>query len=80
MTHLGLEKIDECYRVVPFPPAYRQSADWGFKETERLGTLGLRTTCRGGGMADAADLKSVVRKDVRVRLPPSAPYLFLLPD
>ena len=24
-------------------------------------------------MADAADLKSVVRKDVRVRLPPSAP-------
>ena len=27
-------------------------------------------------MADAADLKSVVRKDVRVRLPPSAPYLF----
>ena len=29
--------------------------------------------CRGGGMADAADLKSVVRKDVRVRLPPSAP-------
>ena len=39
--------------------------------------FGLRTTCRGGGMADAADLKSVVRKDVRVRLPPSAPYLFL---
>ena len=28
-------------------------------------------------MADAADLKSVVRKDVRVRLPPSAPNLFL---
>ena len=26
-------------------------------------------------MADAADLKSVVRKDVRVRLPPSAPQL-----
>ena len=26
-------------------------------------------------MADAADLKSVVRKDVRVRLPPSAPEL-----
>ena len=24
-------------------------------------------------MADATDLKSVVRKDVRVRLPPSAP-------
>src|SRR5215470_3884139 len=35
------------------------------------------TRCRGGGMADAADLKSVVRKDVRVRLPPSAPILFL---
>ena len=33
----------------------------------------LFTQCRGGGMADAADLKSVVRKDVRVRLPPSAP-------
>ena len=47
---------------------------------KRKGLLefGLRTTCRGGGMADAADLKSVVRKDVRVRLPPSAPYLFLL--
>ena len=26
-------------------------------------------------MADAADLKSVVRKDVRVRLPPSAPII-----
>ena len=31
--------------------------------------------CRGGGMADATDLKSVVRKDVRVRLPPSAPII-----
>ncbi len=30
-------------------------------------------TCRGGGMADATDLKSVDRKVVRVRLPPSAP-------
>ena len=40
--------------------------------------FGLRTTCRGGGMADAADLKSVVRKDVRVRLPPSAPYSTIL--
>ena len=28
-------------------------------------------------MADAADLKSVVRKDVRVRLPPSAPTIVL---
>ena len=37
--------------------------------------FGLRTICRGGGMADAADLKSVVRKDVRVRLPPSAPFI-----
>ena len=27
-------------------------------------------------MADATDLKSVVRKDVRVRLPPSAPIKF----
>jgi hypothetical protein len=26
-------------------------------------------------MADATDLKSVVRKDVRVRLPPSAPII-----
>ena len=32
-------------------------------------------TCRGGGMADATDLKSVVRKGVRVRLPPSAPTI-----
>ena len=29
-------------------------------------------------MADATDLKSVVRKGVRVRLPPSAPLLILL--
>ena len=29
-------------------------------------------------MARSRDLKSVVRKDVRVRLPPSAPQLFLL--
>jgi hypothetical protein len=32
-------------------------------------------TCRGGGMADATDLKSVDRKVVRVRLPPSAPII-----
>ncbi len=35
----------------------------------------LSKACRGGGMADATDLKSVVRKDVRVRLPPSAPFI-----
>lgn len=29
-------------------------------------------SCRGGGMADATDLKSVGRKVVRVRVPPSA--------
>jgi hypothetical protein len=29
--------------------------------------------CRGGEMADAADLKSSARKGVRVRIPPSAP-------
>ena len=28
-----------------------------------------------GEMADATDLKSVVRKDVRVRLPPPAPII-----
>ena len=28
--------------------------------------------CPGGGMADAVDLKSPVRKGVRVRLPPRA--------
>jgi hypothetical protein len=41
-------------------------------------TRDLIDRCRGGGMADAVDLKSIVRKDVRVRLPPSAPesYLF----
>ena len=49
-------------------------------QIEGLVYLGLRTTCRGGGMADAADLKSVVRKDVRVRLPPSAPSLRYLPQ
>src|ERR1051325_1934517 len=43
------------------------------RKRKRLVEFELRTTCRGGGMADAADLKSVVRKDVRVRLPPSAP-------
>ena len=31
-------------------------------------------------MADAVDLKSIVRKDVRVRLPPSAPEISLLCD
>src|SRR6185295_10166234 len=31
---------------------------------------------RGGGMADATDLKSVDRKVVWVRLPPSAPIAF----
>ncbi len=33
-------------------------------------SLGLRP---GGGMADATDLKSVFRKEVRVRSPPRAP-------
>src|SRR5258708_26773107 len=32
-------------------------------------------TCRSGGMADAADSKSVARKGVWVRLPPPAPEL-----
>ena len=49
-----------------------------FQETKTLGTITVTEGCRGGGMADAVDLKSIVRKDVRVRLPPSAPYLFLL--
>ena len=35
----------------------------------------LFTRRRGGGMADAADLKSVDRKVVWVRLPPSAPNM-----
>src|SRR6266404_1107370 len=35
-------------------------------------------TCRGGGMADATDLKSVDRKVVWVRLPPPSPLLISL--
>ena len=35
----------------------------------------LLSKCRGGGMADATDLKSVDRKVVWVRLPPSAPII-----
>lgn len=31
----------------------------------------------GGGMVDAMDLKSIVRKDVGVRVPPWAPTLFI---
>ena len=38
----------------------------------------LLTLGRGGGMADATDLKSVDRKVVWVRLPPSAPLLISL--
>ena len=34
-----------------------------------------RPECRGGGMADAEDSKSSVRKHVRVQVPPSAPEL-----
>jgi hypothetical protein len=33
----------------------------------------LMRPCRSGGMADAADSKSVARKGVWVRLPPPAP-------
>ena len=33
---------------------------------------------RRGGMADAPDLKSVVRKGVRVRVPPTAPSFITL--
>jgi hypothetical protein len=40
-----------------------------FKSARRLVIL-----CRGGGMADAADLKSASRKGVWVRVPPSADF------
>ena len=40
----------------------------------RLQTLGLRH-CRSGGMADATVSKTVARKGVWVRLPPSAPSI-----
>jgi hypothetical protein len=33
--------------------------------------------CLGGGMVDAADSKSAVRKDVRVRVSPEAPIVKL---
>ena len=36
-------------------------------------TLTLLPRCPGGGMADATDLKSVIRKGVRVRVPPRVP-------
>ena len=42
-------------------PTYRRQEYWCFRATEILAILGLRTTCRGGGMADAADLKSSLR-------------------
>ena len=35
---------------------------------------------RSGGMADAVDSKSIVRKDVRVQLPPPAPYFSMSCD
>lgn len=34
--------------------------------------------CSGGGMVDAEDLKSFVSNDVRVRVPPRAPFLWFL--
>ena len=45
------------------------------KDTKNAKCLNVRLikVCRGGGMADATDLKSVDRKVVWVRLPPSAP-------
>jgi hypothetical protein len=36
-------------------PTYRRQ---DIRERKSFGTIRLRTTCRGGGMADAADLKS----------------------
>ena len=55
--------------IVPSSPYLPQDNDRRGKR-KGLVQFELRTTCRGGGMADAADLKSVVRKDVRVRLRP----------
>ena len=40
--------------------------------------LFLLIPCRSGGMADAADSKSVARKGVWVRLPPPAPLILQL--
>ena len=51
----------------------RQKFLAGLLACPREAMLPLRPRCRGGGMADATDLKSVDRKVVRVRLPPSAP-------
>ena len=40
---------------------FSTSDNWYFGETAILDILELRTTCRGGGMADAADSKSSIR-------------------
>ena len=61
-----------------FGSSMRHDFDDLSEKSKGLLEFELRTTCRGGGMADAADLKSVVRKDVRVRLPPSAPLQHFL--
>jgi hypothetical protein len=51
------------HRVVPrlwLIEGIRHDSDGLREKSKGLGQLGLRTTCRGGGMADAADLKSSI--------------------
>ncbi len=69
--------LQSCY--LAYPKAIRP-ANLLEDVRARLRRNGLRKgepQCRSGGMADAADSKSVGRKAVWVRLPPAAPYFLL---
>src|SRR5688572_23245527 len=66
-------------QVVKFPPRRWAAITLGSRLAQ-LVVCNRVGTCPGGGMADAADSKSVAFTGVGVRVPPRAPQIRWLPS
>ena len=60
---------------IPAAPSWACAAAVDHSGIPRQQPVDTTPACGRGGMVDATDLKSVVRKGVRVRVPPPAPRL-----
>ena len=61
----NLENVDNISKIIAL-----SNSNWYYSLTLWC------SLSRGGGMVDAVDLKSIVLKDVRVRVSPSAYFMF----
>ena len=62
-----------AYDRTSWPESIRRIEPWSCARDSATQNRGGQLARRSGGMADAADSKSAVRKYVRVRVPPSVP-------